>query len=206
MSNRPNTCEACGSIRIDIIQKQRILPVPLANSVYQNILVACCADCHAEIIVESDSAKQIKDLKFEQGKKSIAKLISQINDSGYSDSRIERVFGLSPHTLNRWKAGMQVSAAALALTRCVAIFPELVQVAETGFDSQKARILSFHESINALTRQHQGVSGFLGALNHSGSSYGLLGIMGEFQQANCNTENQAYYSVQTEPKILEATI
>jgi hypothetical protein len=204
MKNRPIACEACGSIRIEFNEKQRILQVPLANPVHQRIFVTTCADCLAEIIVESDSSKQVKALKFEQGKKSVASLLKRVNESGYTDTRMERVFGLAPHTLNRWKGGAQVSALALAFARCLTIFPELVQVAETGFDSQKARIISFRESTIALSRHCQDVSRFSSTLDHSGRSYGFVGLMGELPLTVSNTEGQGYGSDFNRPKVLEA--
>ena len=133
------TCPVCDSNNIEIRKEYRKLFVPFTDSVLQEISVCHCKDCQADILLESEPKKIVQNRILERAKESVPSLLKKVNEEGYSDSRLERALCLAPHTVNRWKQGSQVSAAAIALSRFICILPELTLVAEAGFNEAYAR-------------------------------------------------------------------
>lgn len=136
---RAKTCPVCDSENIEIKKEYRTLYVPLAEPVLQEISVCHCKDCLSEILLDSEPKKAVQNRIMEHAKESVPVLLKKVNENGFSDSRVERALNLAPHTINRWKQGCQVSAAAVALSRFMSILPELTTVAEAGFDETFAR-------------------------------------------------------------------
>lgn len=177
MSESIYACELCDSINVSVSEEQSFVQVPLTEPIQQILKVCKCHDCGAETVLESEPSKSIRVKAFEQGKKSIAHLFQHVNECGFTDARIERVLGLSPHTLNRWKEGKKVSASALALSRFIALFPELVFVAETGFEPNRSRHIVFNETRNWLCKNYVNGGAFNISLNHSGNSFQMCGVL-----------------------------
>ncbi|WP_295068228.1 hypothetical protein [uncultured Fibrobacter sp.] len=132
-------CPICGSDNIEIKKDIKSIRVPLAEPVQQNFVYCHCKDCLADVLIESESKKEMAKKSFDSGKASMPLLIDKVKKSGIPDTRLERALRLAPHTVSRWKQGKQVSAAVMALTRYLAIMPELVEIAEKGFDEKFAR-------------------------------------------------------------------
>lgn len=132
-------CPVCDSNNIEIKKEYRKLFVPFTDSVLQEISVCHCKDCLADILLDSEPKKIVQSRILERAKESVPSLLKKVNEEGYSDSRLERALSLAPHTVNRWKQGSQVSAAAIALSRFMSILPELTLVAESGFNEAFAR-------------------------------------------------------------------
>ena len=141
MSKFPAICPVCDSKNIELKTELREVSVPMAEPTFQNINLCHCNDCLSDILIDADAPKKVQLRILEKAKESMSNLIKKINENGYNDSRVERAFTLAPHTINRWKQGKQVSAAAIALSRCIALLPELVESAETGFDEVSTRRL-----------------------------------------------------------------
>ncbi len=132
-------CPICGSDNIEIKKDIKSIRVPLAEPVQQNFVYCHCKDCLADVLIESESKKEMAKKSFDSGKASMPLLIDKVKKSGIPDTRLERALRLAPHTVSRWKQGKQVSAAVMALARYLAIMPELVEIAEKGFDETFAR-------------------------------------------------------------------
>lgn len=126
-------CPVCNSERIEIKKDYRKILVPFAEPVSQEISVCHCKDCLSDILLDSESRKAIQNRITEHARKSVPALLKKVNENGYSDSRVERALDLPPHTINRWKQGRQISAAAVALSRFISIYPELILIAESGY-------------------------------------------------------------------------
>ena len=132
-------CPVCDSENIEIKKDYRKLTVPFAESVLQEISVCHCKDCLSDILLDSEPKKIVQSRMLERAKESVPALLKKVNENGYSDSRLERALSLAPHTINRWKQGVQLSAAAIALSRFMSILPELTLAAEAGFNEAYAR-------------------------------------------------------------------
>lgn len=160
MTTFPTTCPVCNSTNIEIKTDHRKVPVPMAESTFQKIHFCHCKDCLSDILLDSDAPKAVQSRMLEKAKESLPQLIKKINETGYTDARVERVFSLAAHTLNRWKQGRQVSAAAIAFTRCLALLPELVQAAETGFDEERSRLLIMQTTIEKYKSKDPALDSF----------------------------------------------
>lgn len=126
-------CPVCNSENIEIKKDYRKILVPFAEPVFQEVSVCHCQDCLSDILLDSESKKAVQNRIAEHARESVPALLKKVNENGYSDSRIERALNLAPHTINRWKQGRQVSAAAVALSRFISIYPDLILVAESGY-------------------------------------------------------------------------
>lgn len=153
-------CPVCDSENIEIKKDYRRLVVPLAEPVLQEITVCHCNDCMSDILLESESKKVVQNRILERAKESVPELLKKVNAAGYSDSRLERALGLAPHTINRWKQGSQVSAAAIALSRFVSILPELTLVAEAGFNEAYARAAILKKTVDKIKAVDSTVKSF----------------------------------------------
>jgi hypothetical protein len=153
-------CPVCDSENIEIKKDFRPLIVPLAEPVQQEISVCHCNDCVSDILLDSESKKVVQSRILERAKESVPTLLKKVNECGYSDSRLERALGLAPHTINRWKQGTQVSAAAIALSRFVSILPELTLVAEAGFDESYARAAILKKTVDKIKAVDSSVRSF----------------------------------------------
>jgi len=92
-----------------------------------------CTHCGKETELESDGAELARQIKEAQ-RASVRVMLESLKERDVSAAAIERAFGLSPRTANRWKQEGEFSASSLALLRTLATFPWLVEVAETNFD------------------------------------------------------------------------
>ncbi len=153
-------CPVCDSENIEIKKDYRTLIVPLAEPIQQEISVCHCKDCLSDILLDSESRKAVQNRILERAKESVPALLKRVNESGYSDCRLERALGLAPHTINRWKQGAQVSAAAIALSRFVSILPELTLVAEAGFDESYARAVILKKTVDKIKAVDSSVRSF----------------------------------------------
>ncbi|MCQ2195870.1 MAG: hypothetical protein MJZ28_13110 [Paludibacteraceae bacterium] len=153
-------CPVCDSENIEIKKDFRRLVVPLAEPVLQEISVCHCNDCMSDILLDSESKKNVQNRILERAKESVPELLKKVNENGYSDSRLERALGLAPHTINRWKQGSQVSAAAIALSRFMSILPELTLVAEAGFNEAFARSAILKKTIDKIKAVDSSVKSF----------------------------------------------
>ena len=71
---------------------------------------------------------------------SVADLVKSINEAGYSNVGIERIFELEFGLLDKWISGEEdVTCVGLALLRMVSNFPFLLKVAEHNFKKEKCR-------------------------------------------------------------------
>lgn len=143
-------CPVCDSDNIEIKKDYRKLVVPFAEPVLQEISVCHCKDCLSDILLESEPKKIVQNKILERSKESVPELLKKVNECGYSDSRLERALNLAPHTINRWKQGSQVSAAAIALSRFISILPELTLVAESGFNEAFARAAILKKTMDKI--------------------------------------------------------
>lgn len=155
-----NFCPVCDSENIEIKKDYRKLLVPFAEPVLQEISVSHCNDCMSDILLESEAKKSVQNKILEHAKKSVPNLLKKVNESGYSDSRLERALELAPHTINRWKQGCQVSAAAIALSRFMSILPELTLVAEAGFNEAFARNAILKKTVDKIKTVDSTVKSF----------------------------------------------
>jgi hypothetical protein len=73
-------------------------------------------------------------------RESIPPLLDALAAAGVSMAYVERVLGLPPRTLARWKAG-ECSAAGLALLRLVRAFPWVLQAAAARFSPAECQRL-----------------------------------------------------------------
>ena len=153
-------CPVCDSENIEIKKDFRRLVVPFAEPVLQEISVCHCNDCLSDILLDSEPKKIVQNRILERAKESVPGLLKKVNESGYSDSRLERALNLAPHTINRWKQGSQVSAAAIALSRFMSILPELTLVAEAGFDEAFARTAILKKTIDKIKTVDSSVKSF----------------------------------------------
>ena len=94
-------CPVCDSENIEIKKDYRTLIVPLAEPIQQEISVCHCKDCLSDILLDSEPRKAVQNRILERAKESVPALLKRVNESGYSDCRLERALGLAPHTINR---------------------------------------------------------------------------------------------------------
>lgn len=148
-------CPICGSDNIEIKKDIKSIRVPLAEPVQQNFVYCHCKDCLADVLIESESKKEMAKKSFDSGKASMPLLIDKVKKSGIPDTRLERALRLAPHTVSRWKQGKQVSAAVMALARYLAIMPELVEIAEKGFDEKFARNKILNKTLEKIKSNNE---------------------------------------------------
>ncbi len=135
-------CVYCGSDELFIKSDSLELHEPFLGTQSVTIEVLTCRKCGFEEYLPSNDERierAMSDLK----KASMVLLLNDLNSSGLTNAYMERALGLPARTLARWKneASLRPSAAGHALMRLIRTFPWLLQVAEAGFDENKARIL-----------------------------------------------------------------
>lgn len=191
-----NVCPVCDSKNIEIRKDFRRLVVPFAEPVLQEISVCHCNDCLSDILLESEPKKVVQNKILERAKESVPELLKKVNESGYSDSRLERALGLAPHTINRWKQGSQVSAAAIALSRFISILPELTLVAESGFNEAYARAAILKKTVDKIMAVDSTVKSFY----VNTGAYAAAGIMAVNNSKNVENSELAYHG---QPAMME---
>jgi len=135
-------CVYCGSGELFIKSDSLELHEPFLGVRQVAIEAPTCRTCGFEEYLPSKDQtieRALSDLK----KASMVHLLNDLNSSGLTNAYMERALGLPARTLARWKneASLMPSAAGHALMRLIWTFPWLLQVAEAGFDEQKAQIL-----------------------------------------------------------------
>lgn len=198
MSKFPAICPVCDSKNIELKIELREVSVPMAEPTFQNINLCHCNDCLSDILIDADAPKKVQLRILEKAKESISNLIKKINESGYNDSRVERAFTLAPHTINRWKQGKQVSAAAIALSRCIALLPELVESAETGFDEESTRRLIIQKTIE----RYKAMDSSLQSFSCSSESFNAMGFF-SFNNAKENSVASSFCGAPDSKQLVE---
>lgn len=168
-------CPVCDSENIEIKKDYRKLPVPFAAPVLQEISICHCKDCLSDILLDSEPKKAVQGKILERAKESTPALLKKINENGYSDSRLERALNLAPHTINRWKQGVQLSAAAIALSRFMSILPELTLAAEAGYDEAYARKAILKKTMDKISAMSSEAKSFYVNTN-SFSAFGFVAM------------------------------
>ena len=189
-------CPVCDSENIEIKKDYRKLTVPFAESVLQEISVCHCKDCLSDILLDSEPKKIVQSRMLERAKESVPALLKKVNENGYSDSRLERALSLAPHTINRWKQGVQLSAAAIALSRCMSILPELTLAAEVGFNEAYARRAIVKKTLDKIAAMSSAAKSFY-VNTDSFSAFGVV-AMNNVE----NTENSGLANF-AQPALLE---
>lgn len=187
---KTKTCPVCDSKNIEIKKEYRTLYVPLAEPVLQEISVCHCKDCLSEILLESEPKKAVQNRITEHARESVPALLKKVNESGFSDSRVERALRLAPHTINRWKQGNQVSAAAVALSRFMSTLPELTCVAEAGFDETFARKAILKRTLDKIAAVNSAARSFY-VNTDSFSAFGVVAMNNSENVENSELSNFA---------------
>lgn len=130
-----NKCPVCDSTQIQIIDCVREIKVPFAEPVKQKQTICQCGDfnCGADIRLWSESSKVIKRRIYASAKRSIPKLLKEVNNKGYVDSRIERALYLEEGVIKKWKLGKGITPEIVALVRYIYMNPDSIRFAEEGF-------------------------------------------------------------------------
>ena len=130
-------CLCCGSGRehLKVEYEDREIRVPFSDKpVLQRRKLLRCDHCNEAIVLDSEKQDMVEYKIYKAGVETMPEMLDYINKKGYSDSRIERAFDLSKGTVASWKKKLFVSREVLALVRYIRMIPELIKVAEGGYD------------------------------------------------------------------------
>lgn len=132
------TCLVCGSGLLERHVEQETLKMPYAPLAEYPVEFQTCLVCG-----ETTSVGTLNDERREAAmasalRLSVSGMLDWLSEQGYSMASMERLLGLSPRTMARWKNG-EISAAATAMLRFIRTYPWLLEVADGGFDPSLAK-------------------------------------------------------------------
>lgn len=134
------TCLVCGAGLLEHHVEQETLKIPYAPLTEYPVEFQTCLVCG-----ETTSVGTLNDERREAAmaaalRASVSHMLDGLAQQGHSMASMERILGLSPRTMARWKNG-EISAAATAMLRFIRTYPWLLEVAEAGFDPSLAKEL-----------------------------------------------------------------
>ncbi len=133
-------CPACGSERLTETEKDLTIHEAFAGSKTIRIKVSTCGTCGFSGEFSDHNDRLRKETASELQQTAMQNILSYFSDNHYSFAGIERSLGLAQRTLTKWKSGATVpTKTALALFRLLRLFPWLLDVADEGFDTVRAR-------------------------------------------------------------------
>lgn len=157
--NEKKICECCGSSNVTIRESSRMYPIPFANHIEYKNLVIHCNDCGED--VELDAAQSVDEFLSEKNpiylneiQKSIKVILDEMEQKGYSQSRIERAFDIPKRTVSKWYNHVNMpSAGALSLLRLIMNFPWLINIAENNYDRKIAHKIALGNAIKFFSEE-----------------------------------------------------
>jgi hypothetical protein len=99
----------------------------------------------------------IEDLDFsvakkESDRKVVNDIINELSELNIKASNIERVFGLAPKTINRWKS-QGISAGSLAFLKVISSCNWVIRIAEHKYDPIEVNNILREEFINSYIKE-----------------------------------------------------
>ena len=134
-------CSYCGKKSVTTRDYEVELSEPYSDIKKVTLKENICSYCgfsedneNNDIIVN----KELAELK----RISMIKILESLNALGYTNAAMERILGLPPRTLARWKNVLSInpSAAAIALLRIIRTYPWILEIAEKHFDPNIVRV------------------------------------------------------------------
>lgn len=132
-------CPACGSDQLVSEKLARRYSPPFGDPLDYDVPMIACRTCDEGFEAEGAS-DVVKRAEEAANRSSVKAMVEQLEKRRITMAYMERVLGLAPRTIARWKTG-EISAAGLALLRIVRTFPWILRVASARFDQVTARRL-----------------------------------------------------------------
>ena len=155
------SCPVCGSQKIHKIQMKRELSGGFDISKHITLSGYECEDCSFSGDFLHENKEVLKQAKEELQSQVMIDTLEYFTDQKISFAGIERVLDLPQRTLTKWKnQKTKPSASALALFKYLRLFPWMLQVADSGFDTEAAQKIHLeiaaHKLIACLPRGKMG--------------------------------------------------
>lgn len=134
------SCPVCGSQKIHPIQIERELSEGFGFSKHITLPGSACDACGFSGDFLHKNKKVLKQAKEELQSRLMIEILEYFTEQHISFAGIERALDLPQRTLTKWKHGKtKPSASAIALFKYLRTYPWLLQVADTGFETEAAQ-------------------------------------------------------------------
>jgi len=139
-------CHACGSEQMDTEMMSLEYTPPFGDAIEYQVPAVTCRACGESFEAEG-AAEAVRAAMADADRSSAKRIVEYLEKQRLSMAYIERVLGLAPRTIFRWKSG-EMSAAGLALLRIVRTYPWILRVAGARFDQAVAKKILSAEAFN----------------------------------------------------------
>ena len=188
-------CPICGIGELEIIPDEIKLSDTFGGELILTVNIYKCTTCESEGDFFNKNEKIIASAYEDLNNKAVHSILESLRTDKIKMAGIERALGLPQRTITKWKNNVsKPSASALAMLKFIRTFPWLLEVADNGFEPQKAQRIAFSAIISTagytgidrnITENNQNeLNPFLVHTNKNTDSLNLVyGGMTEYKQS-----------------------